>query len=209
MCAPSAGSLAIHLETTPQRQNPPPMARDFCVSEGGLEPPRPFGHWHLKPARLPIPPLRRDFAISIQVSPNRGHIVAAPVGSSTNALSVFHFVGSAFSRCRRTSSNSNRAIEMATTPASQPTSADNPAPPITIAMTSSAPQITATAAAAALRAVMRRSPVGTGRRSCSRSARLVRGMRSFGRARLCSVEALRVVLSEVLSTPLPRRRGAL
>ena len=22
----------------------------------GLEPPRPNGHWHLKPARLPIPP---------------------------------------------------------------------------------------------------------------------------------------------------------
>ena len=30
----------------------PPMVR-----EGGLEPPRPCRHWHLKPARLPIPPL--------------------------------------------------------------------------------------------------------------------------------------------------------
>ena len=29
------------------------------VREGGVEPPRPFGHWHLKPARLPIPPLAR------------------------------------------------------------------------------------------------------------------------------------------------------
>jgi hypothetical protein len=29
------------------------------VREGGLEPPRPFEHWHLKPARLPIPPLAR------------------------------------------------------------------------------------------------------------------------------------------------------
>src|SRR5690606_32352086 len=29
------------------------------VREGGLEPPRPCGHWHLKPARLPIPPLAR------------------------------------------------------------------------------------------------------------------------------------------------------
>ena len=29
------------------------------VGEGGLEPPRPCGHWHLKPARLPIPPLAR------------------------------------------------------------------------------------------------------------------------------------------------------
>ena len=26
----------------------------FLVSEGGLEPPRPFEHWHLKPARLPF-----------------------------------------------------------------------------------------------------------------------------------------------------------
>ena len=24
------------------------------VREGGLEPPRPFDHWHLKPARLPF-----------------------------------------------------------------------------------------------------------------------------------------------------------
>ena len=24
------------------------------VREGGLEPPHPFGHWHLKPARLPF-----------------------------------------------------------------------------------------------------------------------------------------------------------
>ena len=30
------------------------------VGEGGLEPPRPCGHWHLKPARLPIPPLARS-----------------------------------------------------------------------------------------------------------------------------------------------------
>ena len=26
------------------------------VPRRGLEPPRPCGHWHLKPARLPIPP---------------------------------------------------------------------------------------------------------------------------------------------------------
>jgi hypothetical protein len=26
----------------------------------GLEPPRPCGHWYLKPARLPIPPPGRD-----------------------------------------------------------------------------------------------------------------------------------------------------
>ena len=34
------------------------IVRSF-VREGGLEPPRPFEHWHLKPARLPIPPLAR------------------------------------------------------------------------------------------------------------------------------------------------------
>ena len=37
-----------------------PMSRDITtVREGGLEPPRPFGHWNLNPARLPIPPLAR------------------------------------------------------------------------------------------------------------------------------------------------------
>lgn len=32
------------------------------VGEGGLEPPRPYGHWHLKPARLPFrhSPERRE-----------------------------------------------------------------------------------------------------------------------------------------------------
>jgi hypothetical protein len=30
--------------------------RCFTVREGGVEPPRPFGHWNLNPARLPIPP---------------------------------------------------------------------------------------------------------------------------------------------------------
>jgi hypothetical protein len=28
----------------------------FAVREGGVEPPRPCGHWNLNPARLPIPP---------------------------------------------------------------------------------------------------------------------------------------------------------
>src|SRR3954452_21266392 len=32
---------------------------DNAVGEGGLEPPRPFGHRNLNPARLPIPPLAR------------------------------------------------------------------------------------------------------------------------------------------------------
>ena len=29
-------------------------SNDWLVGEGGLEPPRPCGHWHLKPARLPF-----------------------------------------------------------------------------------------------------------------------------------------------------------
>ena len=30
------------------------VRRQRLVREGGLEPPRPFEHWHLKPARLPF-----------------------------------------------------------------------------------------------------------------------------------------------------------
>jgi hypothetical protein len=30
------------------------VGRARVVREGGLEPPRPFEHWHLKPARLPF-----------------------------------------------------------------------------------------------------------------------------------------------------------
>ena len=46
------------------------------VREGGVEPPRPFGHWNLNPARLPIPPpahgccrwiLSRDPGCSVRV----------------------------------------------------------------------------------------------------------------------------------------------
>ena len=33
-----------------------PQKRIRMVPRRGLEPPRPFDHWHLKPARLPIPP---------------------------------------------------------------------------------------------------------------------------------------------------------
>ena len=36
-----------------------PLARQQLVGEGGVEPPRPFGHRNLNPARLPIPPLAR------------------------------------------------------------------------------------------------------------------------------------------------------
>ncbi len=33
---------------------------EHLVREGGLEPPRPFGHRNLNPARLPIPPLPQE-----------------------------------------------------------------------------------------------------------------------------------------------------
>ena len=33
-----------------------PFRRFLLVREGGVEPPRPCGHWNLNPARLPIPP---------------------------------------------------------------------------------------------------------------------------------------------------------
>ncbi len=32
---------------------------DGLVRTGGLEPPRPLGHWDLNPARLPVPPRPR------------------------------------------------------------------------------------------------------------------------------------------------------
>ena len=37
----------------------PLLGSGLVVGEGGLEPPRPFGHRNLNPARLPIPPLAR------------------------------------------------------------------------------------------------------------------------------------------------------
>ena len=59
-----------HSSPTTKRMNPRNRGfiRSRCpetshtVREGGVEPPRPFGHWHLKPARLPIPPLARAAA---------------------------------------------------------------------------------------------------------------------------------------------------
>ena len=38
----------------PIRKRPPISRGPSLVREGGFEPPRPFGHWHLKPARLPF-----------------------------------------------------------------------------------------------------------------------------------------------------------
>ena len=46
-------------QTGSKRAKNPYQIGAFVVSEGGLEPPRPFGHQLLKLARLPIPPLRR------------------------------------------------------------------------------------------------------------------------------------------------------
>ena len=42
----------------------PIACRSHVVGEGGLEPPRPFEHWHLKPARLPFrhSPERKPYA---------------------------------------------------------------------------------------------------------------------------------------------------
>ena len=48
------------------------MQPDFTpnlVGEGGLEPPRPFEHWNLNPARLPIPPLARVEPPSYNLTP--------------------------------------------------------------------------------------------------------------------------------------------
>ena len=37
-----------------------PKGLSYVVREGGVEPPRPFGHTDLNRARLPIPPLARE-----------------------------------------------------------------------------------------------------------------------------------------------------
>lgn len=45
--------------STPGHAKAPQVRRPTGLStvrEGGVEPPRPFGHWNLNPARLPIPP---------------------------------------------------------------------------------------------------------------------------------------------------------
>ena len=52
------------------------MTSRHLVSEGGLEPPRPFGHQLLKLARLPIPPLRRGSGSSRIGGQSSGHTAA-------------------------------------------------------------------------------------------------------------------------------------
>lgn len=62
---PNRGSNADQDNKLTEHQNRQSRTREYTsphpkvVGEGGLEPPRPCGHWHLKPARLPIPPLAR------------------------------------------------------------------------------------------------------------------------------------------------------
>ena len=52
----------------------------LVVSEGGLEPPRPYGHQLLKLARLPIPPLRRGFRPNPERRPIYRSLYRAPQG---------------------------------------------------------------------------------------------------------------------------------
>ncbi len=43
--------------------------RYSAVREGGVEPPRPFGHWNLNPARLPIPPPAHGCCLLVSFTP--------------------------------------------------------------------------------------------------------------------------------------------
>src|SRR5712664_390573 len=61
---PTKGSSAPpEAERAPSATSYVEKSRELCrepvVGEGGLEPPHPFGHRNLNPARLPIPPLAR------------------------------------------------------------------------------------------------------------------------------------------------------
>ena len=53
------------------------------VREGGLEPPRCCHHWHLKPARLPIPPLARSSKKKLYT-----HLVPSSKTSSKTTLAA-------------------------------------------------------------------------------------------------------------------------
>ena len=58
------GNLGLRAQPVPAEIRRPCL----FVGEGGLEPPHPFGHRNLNPARLPIPPLARATA--------RGYLMA-------------------------------------------------------------------------------------------------------------------------------------
>lgn len=45
---------SAHRRHPPAGAKKPLLSRGFFVREGGLEPPRPYGHQHLKLARLPF-----------------------------------------------------------------------------------------------------------------------------------------------------------
>ena len=59
------------------------------VGEGGLEPPRPEGHWHLKPARLPFrhSPKRPVEPITVVAGvPNRADWSATLIATTSTRL---------------------------------------------------------------------------------------------------------------------------
>ena len=58
------------------------------VREGGFEPPRPFGHWHLKPARLPFRHSRAPEKTNTQ--PGRGVIDPPPLPSQRRDRNIKH-----------------------------------------------------------------------------------------------------------------------
>src|SRR5690349_804919 len=53
------------------------------VREGGVEPPRPFGHTDLNRARLPIPPLAREASTGYPTGPARSKTVEARATGNT------------------------------------------------------------------------------------------------------------------------------
>src|ERR1700722_7415318 len=72
------------------------MIRDITtVGEGGLEPPHPFGHRNLNPARLPIPPLARATASQYLT------VYDAPRGSATSQSAPRERVVRFLDRCSR------------------------------------------------------------------------------------------------------------
>ena len=67
-------------QTGSRRAKNPYQIGVLVVSEGGLEPPRPYGHQLLKLARLPIPPLRRGFRTNPERRPIYRSLYRAPQG---------------------------------------------------------------------------------------------------------------------------------
>src|SRR4029077_16500589 len=63
----TAGSTGTTPRAEPRNEERPPRfsgAVRHRVRKGGFEPPRPFGPWHLKPARLPFRHLRVTARVS-------------------------------------------------------------------------------------------------------------------------------------------------